>query len=142
MLVDVIQCSAFSSIHHVPEQTQPFQRRQAGLYQAVIDGSSKVQCAFQHKTVCLYRYGQIIERTDCGDNPVATHSSGQIEQHHVIMRIRFVFKCPSVRHAVFRVTADNRISPLVQPFRLFNKQTLINGNSLYHLHIPFFLFDD
>lgn len=140
MLIDVIQGRAFPSVHHVPEQAQPFQGGDTGLYQAVINGGCKVQCAFQHKAVCLYRHEQIIERTDCGDNPVAAHCAGQVEQYNIIGCIRFFFKCPSVCHATSRSASDDRISLFLQPSGLLHQEVLINGCGLYHFHIPFFLF--
>ena len=110
MLIDVIQGRAFPSVHHVPEQPQPLQGRNAGLYQAVIDGGCKVQRAFQYKTVCLDRHEQIIERTDNRDYPVAAHCTGKVEQYDVIRYSHFFLKRPSVRYAAGRRTADDRIS--------------------------------
>ena len=142
LLVNVIQNGAFPAVHHIPEHAQGFQIGDAGLYQAVIDSRGKVQRTFQHKAVCLYRYEQIIERTDCGNHPVTAHCSGQVEQHHIIMHVRLFLKRPSVRHAIRRGTADNRVSLLLQPPGLFHQKILIDGCGLYHFHIPFFLFDD
>ena len=117
-----------------------FQGGHAGLYQPVINGGGKVQRTFQHKTVCLYRHEQIIERTDCSYHPVTAHCAGQVEQHNIIMRICFPFKCPSVRHAISRVTADDRISLFLQSSGLFHQEVLINEGGLHHFHIPLFLF--
>ena len=90
----------------------------------------------------ILTYEQIIERTDCGNHPVTAHCSGQVEQHHIIMHVRLFLKRPSVRHAIRRGTADNRVSLLLQPPGLFHQKILIDGCGLYHFHIPFFLFDD
>ena len=80
--------------------------------------------------------------TGCGNHPVTAHCSGQVEQHHIIMHVRLFLKRPSVRHAIRRGTADNRVSLLLQPPGLFHQKILIDGCGLYHFHIPFFLFDD
>ena len=58
------------------------------------------------------------------------------------MHVCLFLKRPSVRHAIRRGTADNRVSLLLQPPGLFHQKILIDGCGLYHFHIPFFLFDD
>ncbi|CCY05068.1 unknown [Eggerthella sp. CAG:1427] len=134
-LIDFVQVGLFPSVHHVPQQVQPFDIGLTRADKGIVHKSGERQRTGHDHTVCRYRAEDIVHRGDGLDDTVVVYRTRKVEENDIRRRTRIKDTFDGLDR-FFGMAFQNRICPFViRPCELLIGEFLQVGVVRHVTHI-------